>query len=49
MPRRRRRRRRRKKKKKSKRMKWAGHVACMGDVRSACKILAGKRKGKRPL
>jgi len=27
-------------------MKWAGHVASMGDIRNAYKILVGKREGK---
>jgi hypothetical protein len=30
-------------------MKWAGHVALMGEKRNACRILAGKPEGKRPL
>jgi hypothetical protein len=34
---------------KSRRMKWAGHVARMGDMRNAYKILVGKPEGKRPL
>jgi hypothetical protein len=29
------------------RMRWAGHVACMGDMTDASKILAVKPKGKR--
>jgi hypothetical protein len=33
----------------SRRMRWAGHVACMGDIRSAYKILAGKHKRSRTL
>jgi hypothetical protein len=31
---------------KSRRMRWAGHVACMGEGRN--KVLVGKPKGKRP-
>jgi hypothetical protein len=34
---------------KSRRMRWAGHVARMGETRNAYRILAGKREGKRPL
>jgi hypothetical protein len=30
-------------------MRWAGHVAWMEENRSACMILVGKLKGKRPL
>jgi hypothetical protein len=29
-------------------MKWAGHVALMGDERNACRIL-GKPEGNRPI
>jgi len=29
-------------------MRWGGHVACMGQIRNAYKILAGKSEGKRP-
>jgi hypothetical protein len=32
----------------SRRMRWAGHVACMGEKRNACRILVGKPEGKRP-
>jgi hypothetical protein len=31
---------------KSKRMRWAGHVARMGEVRNAYNILIGKPEGK---
>jgi hypothetical protein len=31
------------------RMRGAGHVACMGEVRGACNILVGKPEGRRPL
>jgi hypothetical protein len=34
---------------KSRRMKWAGHVARMGETRNAYRILVGKPEGKRPL
>ena len=34
---------------KSRRMRWAGHVARMGEERGAYRILLGKPKGKRPL
>jgi len=34
---------------KSRRMRWAGHVARMGEWRSMCRILVGKPEGKRPL
>jgi hypothetical protein len=34
---------------KGRRMRWAGHVACMGAVRGACNILVGKPEGRRPL
>jgi hypothetical protein len=30
-------------------MRWAGHVARMGEKRNAYRLLAGKPKGKRPL
>jgi hypothetical protein len=31
------------------RMRWAGHVARMGETRNAYRILVGKPEGKRPL
>jgi len=31
---------------KSRRMKWAGHAACAGDMRNAYKILVGNLKGR---
>jgi hypothetical protein len=34
---------------KSRRMRWAGHVARMGEERYVYKVLAGKPEGKRPL
>jgi len=33
---------------KSRRMRWAGHVACMRDRRGACRVLVGKRPLARP-
>jgi hypothetical protein len=33
----------------SRRMRWAGHVAQMGEKRNAYSILVGNPKGKRPL
>jgi hypothetical protein len=35
--------------KKSRRMRWAGNVARMIEMRNAYKILVGKPEGKRPL
>jgi hypothetical protein len=34
---------------KSRRMRWAGHVARMGENGNVYKILMGKPEGKRPL
>jgi hypothetical protein len=34
---------------KSKRMRWAGHVARMGEKRNAYRLLVGKPEGERPL
>jgi hypothetical protein len=34
---------------KLRRMRWAGHVACMGGMRNTYNILVGKTEGKRPL
>ena len=34
---------------KPRRMKWAGHVARMGERRGAYRVVVGKPKGKRPL
>jgi hypothetical protein len=34
---------------KSKRMRWAGHVARMGEEREVHRVLVGKPQGKRPL
>ena len=34
---------------KSRRMRWAGHVARMGEERGVYRVLVGKQEGKRPL
>jgi hypothetical protein len=34
---------------KSRRMRWAGHVARMGEERKVYRVLVGKPEGKRPL
>ena len=34
---------------KSRRMRWAGHVARMGERRGVYRLLVGKPEGKRPL
>ena len=34
---------------KSRRMRWAGHVACMGEERGVYMVLVGKPEGKRLL
>jgi hypothetical protein len=34
---------------KSRRMRWAGHVAHMGEERVVYRVLVGKPEGKRPL
>jgi len=34
---------------KSRRMRWAGHVARMGEERGLYRVLVGKLKGRRPL
>jgi hypothetical protein len=34
---------------KSRRMRWAGNVARMGEERKVYKVLVGKPEGKRPL
>jgi hypothetical protein len=34
---------------KSRRMRWAGHVACMGEEIGVYRLLVGRSKGKRPL
>jgi len=30
-------------------MRWAGHVACMGEGRGVYRFLVGKTEGNRPL
>jgi hypothetical protein len=34
---------------KSRRMRWAGHVACMGEKSVAYRILVWRPEGRRPL
>jgi hypothetical protein len=34
---------------KSRRMRWVGHVARMGEGRGVYRVLVGRRKGKRPV
>jgi hypothetical protein len=34
---------------KSRRMRWVGHVAHMGEGRKVYRVLVGKPKGNRPL
>jgi len=34
---------------KSRRVRWAGHVVCMGERRGVYRVLVGKSEGKRPL
>jgi hypothetical protein len=34
---------------KSRRMRWTGHVARLGEKRNAYRILMGKPEGNRPL
>jgi hypothetical protein len=34
---------------KSSRMRWVGHVACMGEGRGVYSVLVGRPKGKRSL
>jgi hypothetical protein len=33
----------------SRRMRWAGHVARLGETRNAFRILVGRPEGKTPL
>jgi hypothetical protein len=33
---------------KSRRMRWLGHIACMGEMRNAYRIFIGKSTGKEP-
>jgi hypothetical protein len=34
---------------KSRRMRWAGHVACMEEGRGVYRVMVGRPEGKRPL
>jgi hypothetical protein len=34
---------------KSRRMRWVGNVACMGEGRGAYRILVGRPEGRKPL
>jgi len=34
---------------KSRKLRWAGHVASMGERRGVYRVLVGKPEGKRPL
>jgi hypothetical protein len=34
---------------KSRRMRWAGHVACMRELRGIYRVLVGRSEWKRPL
>jgi hypothetical protein len=34
---------------KSRKTRWVGHVARMGEGRNMCRFLVGKPKGKRPV
>jgi hypothetical protein len=34
---------------KSRRMRWAGYVARMGEERGGCRVLVGKPEGRRPV
>jgi hypothetical protein len=34
---------------KARRMRWAGHVARIGEKRNAYRLLVGKTEGRRPL
>jgi len=34
---------------KLRRMRWTGHVVCMGERRGACRVLVGQPEGKRGL
>jgi hypothetical protein len=36
-------------KREARRMRWAGHVARMGEVRGAYNILVGRPEGRKPL
>jgi hypothetical protein len=30
------------------RMRWTGHVACVGEMRVVCRVMVGKPESKRP-
>jgi hypothetical protein len=34
---------------KARRLRWTGHVACMGEGRGIYRVLVGRPEGKRPL
>jgi hypothetical protein len=34
---------------KSRRMRWAGHIACIGEKRNGYRLLVEKPEGRRPL
>jgi hypothetical protein len=34
---------------KSRRMRWVGHIACIGESRGAYRVLVGQIEGNRPL
>ncbi|KAJ4445945.1 hypothetical protein ANN_12631 [Periplaneta americana] len=34
---------------KSRRLRWAGHVACMGESRNSYRVIVGRPEGKSPL
>jgi hypothetical protein len=34
---------------KAMRLRWVGHVVCMGEGRGVYRVLVGKPKGERPL
>ena len=34
---------------KLRRMRWVGHVACMGEERGVYRVLVGKPEGRKPL
>jgi hypothetical protein len=34
---------------KSRIIRWAGHVACIGEKRGAYRVLVGRSEGRRPL
>jgi hypothetical protein len=34
---------------KSRKVRWAGHIACMAEKPNACRVFVGKPEGKRPV